>query len=89
VGLMTMAMMSRVALGHTGRNIKDSSPWLKLAFAAIGTSALFRVVLPLLVMERYTSWVIISALFWTVGFAIFLVIYAPILCKPRVDGTYG
>jgi len=89
VGLMTMAMMSRVALGHTGRNIKDSSPWLKLAFAAIGTSALFRIVLPLLVMERYTSWVIISALFWIVGFAIFLVIYAPILCKPRADGTYG
>jgi uncharacterized protein involved in response to NO len=89
VGLMTVGMMSRVALGHTGRNIKDTSPWLNLAFAAIAASALFRIVLPLFSMQNYTGWVITSAVFWIIGFAVFLVIYAPILCKPRVDGTYG
>jgi uncharacterized protein involved in response to NO len=89
VGLMTVAMMSRVALGHTGRDIKSLSPWMTLAFAAIGASAVFRIVLPLFAMQYYTSWVVISAVFWIIGFAVFLVIYAPILCKPRVDGTYG
>jgi uncharacterized protein involved in response to NO len=46
-------------------------------------------VLPLFAMQHYASWVVISAVFWIIGFAVFLVIYAPILCKPRVDGTYG
>jgi len=89
VGLMTVGMMSRVALGHTGRNIKNTSPWLNLAFAAIGASAVFRIILPLFSMQNYTSWVVTSAVLWIIGFAVFLVIYAPILCKPRVDGTYG
>ncbi|HSG92909.1 MAG TPA: NnrS family protein [Methylotenera sp.] len=89
VGLMTIGMMSRVALGHTGRDIKSLSPWMALAFAAIAASAVFRIVLPLFAMQHYTSWVVISAIFWIIGFALFLLIYAPILCKPRVDGTYG
>ncbi len=89
IGLMTLSMMSRVALGHTGRDIRTPSPWLNLVFAAIVASALLRVVLPLFAMQHYVSWVIISAVLWIVGFALFLVIYAPILCKPRVDGTYG
>jgi uncharacterized protein involved in response to NO len=89
VGLMTVGMMSRVALGHTGRDIKSLSPWMTLAFAAIGVSAVFRIVLPLFAMQHYTSWVVISAAFWIIGFTVFLVIYAPILCKTRVDGTYG
>lgn len=89
VGLMTIAMMSRVALGHTGRDIKNPSSWLKPAFAAIGASALFRIIVPMLAMENYTNWVVISAIFRVVGFAVFLVIYAPILYKPRVDGAFG
>jgi uncharacterized protein involved in response to NO len=89
IGLMTMAMMSRVALGHTGRDIKHASPWLNAAFVMMAASALFRVILPLFAMANYSSWVVISALLWIAGFTIFLVIYAPILCKPRVDGTYG
>jgi len=89
VGLMTVAMMSRVALGHTGRDIKSTSPWMKLVFAAIAASALFRVVLPMLAMQHYVTWLLISAALWVTGFAIFVVIYAPILYKPRVDGTFG
>lgn len=89
VGLMTVGMMARVALGHSGRDIRHSSPWLKLVFAAVAASAIFRIVLPLLAMQHYSNWVVISAVCWVIGFTVFLVIYAPILCKPRVDGTYG
>ena len=89
IGLMTVGMMSRVALGHTGRDIRNTSLWLKAVFAAIGARAVFRIIFPLFSMQNYTIWVVTSAVFWIVGFSIFLVIYAPILCKARVDGTYG
>lgn len=89
IGLMTIAMMSRVALGHTGRDIGKSSPSLIVAFAAIGASAVFRILAPMFSMENYVSWVLVSAIFWIVGFSVFVVIYAPILIKPRVDGTFG
>lgn len=89
IGLMTLSMMSRVALGHTGRDVKALSPWMKLAFLMIVLSALFRIVLPLFAMQSYSAWIVISGIFWIAGFAIFLLVYAPILCKIRVDGTYG
>lgn len=89
IGLMTLSMMSRVALGHSGRDIKSLSPWMKLAFLVVVLSAIFRIILPLLAIETYTSWIVISGVFWIVGFAIFVLIYAPILCKPRLDGTFG
>ncbi len=89
IGLMTLAMMARVALGHSGRDIKHPSPWIKLSFAAVIVSALFRVLMPLLDMGRYADWILISGICWIVAFVLFLLVYAPILCLPRVDGTYG
>ncbi len=89
VGLMTMAMMARVALGHTGRDIRKPSRWLALTFSAIAASAVFRIFAPMFAMQHYTSWVFISAIFWVLGFAVFVAIYAPILLKPRIDGTFG
>jgi len=89
IGLMTMAMMSRVALGHTGRDIRQFSPWMKLAFVLIVGSALSRVFMPMWLAQYYQAWLLISGVLWVAGFAIFLWVYAPILCKPRVDGAYG
>ncbi|MEQ1766159.1 MAG: hypothetical protein ABL859_01905 [Methylotenera sp.] len=39
--------------------------------------------------QYYVNWVFIASVFWIVSFAIFVVIYAPILLKPRADGIYG
>lgn len=89
VGLMTLAMMSRVSLGHTGRDIKNPSRWLILAFAALIASVVFRVFVPLVIAKPYAVWMMISGTFWIIGFAIFVLIYAPILLKPRLDGAYG
>jgi len=58
-------------------------------FLAICMSALFRVLLPMFAMQYYTGWVMVSGLFWMVGFAAFVAIYAPILLRPRVDGMFG
>ena len=89
IGLMTLSMMSRVALGHTGRDVRKPSRWLSLAFAGMLASVIFRAVLPMAFSQYYVNWVFIASVFWIVSFAIFVVIYAPILLKPRVDGTYG
>lgn len=89
IGLMTIGMMARVALGHTGRDIRAPSRWMGVAFALVVASALFRIFLPMFAMESSAHWIMTSAAFWITGFAIFVVIYAPILLKSRADGTYG
>lgn len=89
IGLITLSMMSRVALGHTGRDIKSPSPWVKVAFACLILSAVFRVLVPMITMQFYTLWVLIAAIFWVLGFIIYIAIYAPILLKLRTDCTFG
>ncbi|HEY0842186.1 NnrS family protein [Methylotenera sp.] len=89
IGLMSLAMMARVALGHTGRDIRVSSVWLIPTFIAVMLSLLLRVFAPIFAMQLYPSWIIASALCWIMAFAIFLWLYAPILYKPRVDGSPG
>lgn len=89
IGLMTLSMMSRVALGHTGRDIRKSSRWMSFAFAGVVVCVIFRVVVPMFAMQFYTSWVLVAAIFWILAFAIFVVIYTPILLMPRADGAFG
>ncbi|TFW72365.1 NnrS family protein [Methylotenera oryzisoli] len=89
IGLMSLAMMARVALGHTGRDIRASSVWLVPTFIAVMLSLLLRVFAPMFAMQFYPHWIVASALCWIIAFAIFVWIYAPILYKPRVDGSPG
>ncbi len=89
IGLITLSMMSRVALGHTGRDIKKPSPWISVAFISLILSVLFRVLMPIITPQLYTMWVLVAAIFWIVSFAIYTIIYLPILLKPRPDGTFG
>jgi len=89
IGLMSLAMMARVALGHTGRDIRASSVWLVPIFIAVMLSLLLRVFAPMFAMQFYTSWIVAAAVCWILGFAVFVWIYAPILFNPRVDGNPG
>lgn len=89
IGLMTIGMMARVALGHTGRDIRQPPRLLGFMFFAIGLSVGFRALLPMFAMQYYSVWVIVSGLFWIAGFAAFVAVYAAVLVKPRVDGLFG
>lgn len=89
IGLMSISMMARVSLGHTGRDIRNAPSLLSIAFACIALSVILRVFLPLFDATHYTWWVLGSSIVWIIGFAIFAVIYAPILLKQRVDGSFG
>ena len=89
IGLVTIGMMSRVALGHTGRDIRKPSPWVWVAFASIVASVVFRVFVPMITTQLYTTWVLVAGICWIFSFAIFAIIYIPILLKPRADGAFG
>lgn len=89
IGLLTIGMMSRVALGHTGRNVFEPPRILTLVFSFMLFAAIFRVVMPLVIMSQYTLWIGVSQVLWIASFAIFSFVYLPMLIKPRIDGQYG
>lgn len=89
IGLITLSMMSRVSLGHTGRNILEPPPLLRWLFVMLVIGGFVRVVLPLLVPDMYATWIAVSQGCWLVAFAPFVWVYAPMWIKPRIDGRYG
>lgn len=88
IGVMTLGMMARVSLGHTGRPI-DSVPLMTLAFVAINLAALIRVALPLFFPAVYTAGLTVAGLAWMSAFGLFAAIYVPMLLRPRIDGKAG
>lgn len=89
IGLVTLAMMARVALGHTGRNVHQPPRTVKYALLALILAVVLRVFFPLLDMAHYRPWIALSQLFWILAFSAFLWTYLPFLVKSRVDGQPG
>jgi len=88
IGVFTIGMMSRVALGHSGRSINVSKT-VAFAFVAMNAAALIRVFGTAWVAGAYTLWVDLAGFLWIIGFALFAWYYTPILLRPRVDGKPG
>lgn len=89
IGLMTLSMMSRVSLGHTGRDIRQPSRWLRFVFIGLIISVVLRAIVPMFIAQFYMGWVLLAAVLWCSAFAIFVWIYTPILLNPRADGMLG
>ena len=88
IGSLTLGMMVRVALGHTGRMLVAPSA-VAMAFVAINLAAVARVFGPLLAPGRYFAVLVTTGALWVIAFGTFLVVYAPMLWSPRVDGRPG
>jgi len=88
IGIMTLGMMARVSIGHTGREMILNS-WMVLAFILINVAAITRVIIPMLVPELYLFFIQFSGWLWVSAFIIFFIIYTPMWMKPRVDGREG
>lgn len=82
-GTMILGVMTRVALGHTGRPLKASWP-VAVAYVLVSAAALIRVFGPWLAPNYYTLVLTISIAAWAAAFGIFIVGYTPILFKPRL-----
>ncbi len=89
IGLMTLGMMSRVSLGHTGRNIHQPPKVLIVVFGTLVAGTLFRVVAPLIEPASYPLWIGLSQVLWVIAFSLFIVLFANSLIRPRVDGKPG
>lgn len=88
MGNMILAMMARVALGHTGRPLKPQ-PLMSLAFGAVFLAALTRVLGVGVWPGAYGVWLDIAATGWLLGYGTFVACYWPVLTRARIDGKDG
>lgn len=85
---MILAVMTRAALGHTGRPLR--APRLIVsAYILLSIAAATRVFAPSIAPETYRWSVMAAGALWICAFAIFVVVYTPILSRPRIDGRQG
>ena len=86
IGGLMLAMMTRSALGHTGRPLKARAAELA-AYVLVHLGAAVRVFGPLAGAEAEPPALAASALLWSGGFALFVAACWPILTRPRIDET--
>jgi uncharacterized protein involved in response to NO len=88
IGVMTLGMMARVSLGHTGREMRINR-WMVAAFIILNLAVIFRVILPVLLQDNYLQLVNIAGWLWAIAFSIFIIIYTPMWLQSRIDGRDG
>jgi uncharacterized protein involved in response to NO len=80
-GVMTLAVMTRASLGHTGRPL-TASPSISLIYLLVNLGAAVRTASPFF-PDAYLFLLAIAALAWSGAFAVFVAVYAPLLLRPR------
>lgn len=88
IGTLTLGMMARVSLGHTGRMLV-ASPSMAVAFVAINLAAVARVFVPMVAPEWYFGALVATGTLWSAAFVTFLIVHTPMMVSPRVDGRPG
>lgn len=84
IGLLTLGMMSRTALGHTGRPL-ELPPLMTAAYSFLLAATVLRIVAALAVSLSQPL-LIASALCFATGFSLFVYRFGPWLVSPRTDG---
>ncbi|MDH5324331.1 MAG: NnrS family protein [Gammaproteobacteria bacterium] len=84
IGMVTIGMMARVVLGHTGRNVLQPPKEMHFLFALLCIGAIVRVFIPVLHFSAYSVWVGVSQWFWLCAFIGFVWVYLPFLVKADV-----
>jgi uncharacterized protein involved in response to NO len=88
LGTITLGMMARVSLGHTGRPL-EAPRAATAAFVLVSLAALLRVGAGLVGGDHYRAGLAAAGVAWSVAFALFVAAYAGVLTAPRVDGKAG
>jgi uncharacterized protein involved in response to NO len=79
MGTMTLAVMTRAILGHTGRDL-HAGPGTMAIFACVTVAMALRVAYA---FAPTVDLIWASAGFWTAAFTLFVWIYAPLTYRPR------
>lgn len=86
VGGMTLAVMSRAILGHSGRPL-TVSPAIALAYLCVAAAALVRASGSIAGLGWYNTAMLISGGLWIVAFTIFVAVYFPMVIETRSKKT--
>ena len=81
---MTLAVMTRATLGHTGRDL-HAGVGTTTIYLLVTVGAALRVAAPWLPCD-YLLLIQLSGALWAGAFLLFLAIYGPMLLGPRPDG---
>ena len=81
IGTMTLAVMTRASLGHSGRALV-AGPGTVLVYALVSLAALMRIAAPL-AGDRVALLTSLAGVAWTAAFGLFAALYAPILVKRK------
>lgn len=82
IGTMTLAIMTRASLGHTGRPL--SADWIThVIYGLVILAALFRIAAAFSVQIASFLLYLAGGL-WIAGFWLFALSYGPLLCRPRI-----
>lgn len=81
---MTLAVMTRATLGHTGRELRSDS-WTTIIYVLVTAGALVRVSAPRLPWD-YMRLIELAGSLWAGAFLLFLLSYGPKLLGARADG---
>jgi uncharacterized protein involved in response to NO len=87
VGTMTLGIMSRATLGHTGRPL-HAPPLVVAGYLLIGAAAIARLSASL-APAHAMSLLVVSGVVWSLAFAAFAIRLGPALVQPRIDGRPG
>ncbi|MBL4773317.1 MAG: NnrS family protein [Alcanivoracaceae bacterium] len=85
LSMITLAMMARVGLGHTGRNIGFPPKLISKAFLFMLSATIIRTIVPIFVHGIYQWTIIISGILWIVAFLLYVISYAKFLTLVRAD----
>lgn len=81
IGGMTLAIMTRASLGHTGRKL-SASPLTALSYLALLLSAIVRPFAEL-IPTHYHLLLMLAGAGWLAAFGLFAIEYGPMLVSPR------
>lgn len=80
IGTMTIGIMSRAALGHSGRALVTPRA-VVVSYVLVSVAAISRLCQPL-----FGDYALIAAAgAWSIAFALFTITYLPIIALPRID----
>lgn len=87
IATLILGVMTRVALGHTGRPLQ-LPPFALWSYGAMVMATLLRLAVALHWLDFQVG-IVLAAANWVLAFSLFILAYWPILTQPRADGRVG
>jgi len=79
IGVMTLAVMTRASLGHTGQPLQ-AGPATQAIYAAVLVAALVRIIAA---FDGSLELLELAGLAWIAGFTVFVLVYGPLLATRK------